>query len=121
MKCGIIMNFGDKINQLRNEKKLSLEKLAEHLDIAKSILWKYEKNQTVPSAETLKKIAAFFGVSADYLLFDISEKENITKITDKKLLKQFEEIDKMSEDERMHVKYFLDLAISNNKIKQMAV
>lgn len=115
------MNLGEKINRLRNEKKLSLEKLAEQLEIAKSILWKYEKNQTVPSAETIKKMATFFNVSADYLLFDISEKENITKITDKRLLKQFEEIDRMSESEKSHIQYFLDLAINNNKIKQMAV
>ncbi|MBN2435905.1 MAG: helix-turn-helix transcriptional regulator [Spirochaetes bacterium] len=51
------MNSGDKTNRLRTERKLSLEKLAEQLNTAKSILWKYEKNQTIPSAETIKKMA----------------------------------------------------------------
>jgi ribosome-binding protein aMBF1 (putative translation factor) len=55
--CGNVINLGDKINRLRTERKLSLEKLAEQLNIAKSILWKYEKNQIVPSAETIKKMA----------------------------------------------------------------
>lgn len=113
------MNFGDKINQLRNEKKLSLDKLAADIDVARSILWKYEKGQAVPSAEVLKRIASFFGVSADYLLFDITEKENITKITDKNLLKQFEEIDKMPEDKRLLIKRFLDMVINEDKIKKM--
>ncbi len=113
------MNLGHKIKQLRNEKDLSLEKLAHHLSIAKSILWKYEKDQTIPSAKIIKRIASFFNVSTDYLLFDESEKENITKISDKNLLKKFEEVDSMSEDDREYVIKTIDLVINKNKIKQM--
>jgi len=113
------MNLGPKIKQLRNEKSLSLEQLAQNLDIAKSILWKYEKAQTIPSAEIIKRMAAFFEVSADYLLFDVSEKENITKITDKRLLRQFEEVDKMSDEDKDYVMKTIDLVINKNKIKKM--
>ncbi|MBW1839657.1 MAG: helix-turn-helix transcriptional regulator, partial [Deltaproteobacteria bacterium] len=62
------MNLGYKIKQLRNERDLSLEKLAQHLNIAKSILWKYEKDQAIPSAEIIRRIASFFNISTDYLL-----------------------------------------------------
>jgi transcriptional regulator with XRE-family HTH domain len=113
------MNLGYKIKQLRNEKNLSLEKLAESLNIAKSILWKYEKDQAMPSAEIIKRIASFFNVSTDYLLFDESEKENITKISDKNLLRQFEEVDRMSEEDKEYIIKTIDLVINKNKIKQM--
>jgi len=113
------MNLGYKIKQLRNERDLSLEKLAQHLNIAKSILWKYEKDQAIPSAEIIRRIASFFNISTDYLLFDESEKENITKISDKRLLRQFEEIDTMDDKIKEHVRFFLELTINANKIKQM--
>ncbi|MCP4131327.1 MAG: helix-turn-helix transcriptional regulator [bacterium] len=115
------MTLGDKIKQLRKGKGLSQEKLAQRLDTAKSVIWKYEKNEAVPSAEVVKRIALEFEVSADYLLFGETEKENLTSISDKKLLKQFEEIDKFDEAEKEHIRYFLELAINNRKIKKMTV
>jgi transcriptional regulator with XRE-family HTH domain len=113
------MNLGTRIKQLRNERDLSIEKLAQELKVAKSILWKYEKSQAVPSAEIVKRIATFFGVSSDYLLFEISEKENITKITDKNLLRQFEEVDRMSASDKDYVIKTIDLVINKNKIKEI--
>jgi len=115
----IIMNLGQKIKQLRNERNLSLEKLAQNLTIAKSILWKYEKGQTVPSADIIKRIAAFFNVSTDYLLFETTEKDNITRITDRGLLRQFEEVDKMDAEDKDYIMKTIELVINKNKIKKM--
>lgn len=115
------MTLGEKIKQLRKEKNWSQQKLGETIDIAKSVIWKYEKDEAIPSAEVIKRIAIAFGISADYLLFDQSERDNITKISDKRLLKQFEEIDSYSDKEKEYVKYFLELAINNHKMKKMAV
>ncbi|HOU57349.1 MAG TPA: helix-turn-helix transcriptional regulator [Spirochaetota bacterium] len=113
------MNLGQKIKQLRNERNLSLEKLAQNLTIAKSILWKYEKGQTVPSADIIKRIAAFFNVSTDYLLFETTEKDNITRITDRGLLRQFEEVDKMDAEDKDYIMKTIELVINKNKIKKM--
>ena len=115
----IFMNLGHKIKQLRNERNLSLEKLAFSLNVAKSILWKYEKDQAVPSAEIIKRIASFFDVSTDYLIFDDGEKENLTKIVDKDLLKKFEQVDSMNTEDKEYVMKTIDLVISKNKIKEM--
>lgn len=117
---GIFMTLGERIKRLRKERDYSQEQLAQKLDTAKSLVWKYEKDMAVPSAEMLKRMALAFGVSADYLLFDEAEKQ-VAKITDKKLLRQFEEIDKMDESDKIHIRYFLDLAINNQKLKQMTV
>jgi transcriptional regulator with XRE-family HTH domain len=112
-------NLGQKIKQLRNERDLSLERLAQNINVAKSMLWKYEKDQATPSADIIKRIAAFFGVSTDYLLFDNTEKENISKITDKQLLRQFEEVDKMETEKRELIKRLISMAINEDKIKKM--
>ncbi|MCP4131256.1 MAG: helix-turn-helix transcriptional regulator [bacterium] len=113
------MSLGSKLKQLRKDNDLSQEKLAEKLDTVKSHVGRYENDKTIPSADMVKRIALAFSVSADYLLFDESEKENITKISDKRLLKQFEEVDKMDEDDKDYIMKTIDLVINKNKIKQM--
>lgn len=113
------MTLGEKIKSVRKEKGWSQEKLGQMINIAKSVVWKYEKDEAVPSAEVIKRVAQAFSVSTDYLLFDKTEKENITKINDKKLLLQFEEVDKMSPEDREYIMKTIDLVINKNKIKKM--
>lgn len=61
--------LGDKIRDLRKEKKLTLDKLAELTGSSKSYIWELEnKNPPRPSAEKLSKIAEQLGVTIEYLL-----------------------------------------------------
>jgi transcriptional regulator with XRE-family HTH domain len=115
------MTLGEKIKQLRNEKNWSQQVFSEKIHIAKSVIWKYEKDDAIPSADVIKRMATVFGVSTDYLLFDRTERDNINKITDKILLQQFEVVDQFNDEERKHIKYFLELAINNHKMKTMVV
>lgn len=61
--------LGDKIRDLRKEKKLTLDKLAELTGSSKSYIWELEnKTPPRPSAEKLSKIAEQLGVTIEYLL-----------------------------------------------------
>ena len=60
--------FGSRINMLRNEKGLSMDKLAAILGITKSRISMWENNGVVPRDELLMKLSEYFGVSTDYLL-----------------------------------------------------
>jgi transcriptional regulator with XRE-family HTH domain len=63
--------LGDKIRDLRKEKKLTLDKLAELTGSSKSYIWELEnKNPPRPSAEKIAKIAEQLGVTIDYLMDD---------------------------------------------------
>lgn len=63
--------LGEKIRELRKDKKLTLEKLAEMTGSSKSYIWELEnKAPPRPSAEKLSKIAEQLGVTIDYLLDD---------------------------------------------------
>ena len=68
------MNFGDKLKMLRQRKNVKQKELADYLFLKQSSVSDYENNRSTPSPETIKKIAEYFNVSADYLL-DISPKE----------------------------------------------
>lgn len=62
------MHFGDIVRNLLEERDITQRQLAERLNIAASTLGNYIRNVREPDFETLKKFAAFFHVSTDYLL-----------------------------------------------------
>jgi transcriptional regulator with XRE-family HTH domain len=63
--------LGDKIRELRKQKKLSLDQLAELTDSSKSYMWELEnKDDPKPSAEKVARIAASLDVTTEFLLSD---------------------------------------------------
>lgn len=61
-------SFGDRLRQLRKQRNLTQEQLAEIIGVERSSIGKYEgKKQVIPSDEVKEKIADFFSVSLDYL------------------------------------------------------
>ncbi len=67
------MNYellGQRIRMYRKERKYTLEKLAEKLDVSTTFIGQIERASGKPSLETLVKIASALEVSTDALLFD---------------------------------------------------
>lgn len=63
--------FGEKLNQLRSHKKLTLKELANHLGYAThGYLSELECGRKIPTVELVIKVARFFQVSIDDLLLD---------------------------------------------------
>ena len=55
-----------RIKELREQHKLTQEKLASQIDVSPSTVGGYENTGRLPDLETLKKIAELFDVSLDY-------------------------------------------------------
>lgn len=67
------MNIGAKIRELRGEKKVTQEALAEYLHISSQAVSKWETGVSSPDIDMLPKLAIFFETSLDNLLdFDQS-------------------------------------------------
>ena len=56
------------LKQLRLDKKLSQQQLAEKLNLSQQTIYKYENKITEPDIRTLKKLSAYFNTSIDYLV-----------------------------------------------------
>ncbi|MHC0037565.1 helix-turn-helix domain-containing protein [Pseudoneobacillus sp. C159] len=70
--------IGERIKQLRVEKKMSLSELAEKAGVAKSYLSAIERNlQSNPSIQFLEKVSSVLEVSVDYLINDSIEREDL--------------------------------------------
>ena len=59
--------FAERLKELRLEKELSQEKLAESLGVANGTISLWETEQREPKLSNLVLIAEYFGVSIDYL------------------------------------------------------
>lgn len=68
-----------RIKQLREKRGLIQEILAAELGITQQMLSKYEKDVTLIKVDILKKIAAYFNVTTDYLLGVSDVKRNLQR------------------------------------------
>ena len=64
------LSISGKLNLIKSRKKLPKKQLADLRDIHWSRISKYNKNETTPSIEAIKKLAIPFDISSDYLIFD---------------------------------------------------
>lgn len=61
--------LGRKLRELRKEKGLTLDELAQQTESSKSYIWELEnKPVSRPSGEKIAKIAAVLGVTPEYLV-----------------------------------------------------
>lgn len=61
-------NFAERFKELRQQRNLTQEEIAEEFYLNKSSISRYERGQQMPEIELLRKLAAYFDVSVDYLL-----------------------------------------------------
>ena len=62
------MEFHEKLQQLRKQKGLTQEQLAEHLFVSRAAVSKWESGRGYPNIDSLKSIAAFYSITIDALL-----------------------------------------------------
>lgn len=88
--------FADRLKELRQEKKLTQEELADKLNIGRSALAMYELGKRIPKYNTIDTFADFFNVSADYLRGKTSSRHG-TILTQKQQKEWFNRIKKDAE------------------------
>ena len=62
------MEFNQKLQQLRKEKKMTQQELADALFVSRTAISKWESGRGYPSIDSLRQIARIFSVTVDTLL-----------------------------------------------------
>lgn len=62
------MEFNEKLQQLRKEKSMTQEQLAEELFVSRTAISKWESGKGYPNIDSLKSISKLFSISIDNLL-----------------------------------------------------
>lgn len=98
--------LGDKIRELRKQKRYTLEKLAELTDSSKSYIWELEnKNPPRPSADKIARIAAVLGVTAEYLV-DQTETVQVADAADEAFFRKYR---RMNPDTKEKIRQMVEL------------
>ena len=105
------MKVGEKISQLRKEKKLTRDNLGKMVGTSGAVIGRYERNEITPSVEIAKKIADALDISLDYLTGSTN-----SIIQDKKMLYRFELLQKIDQTEMDRILYVIDSLLRDAQI-----
>ena len=70
-----MVNMGNKLKNLRKQKRLTQKQVADRIGLAISAVSSYEARTRYPSYDVLIKLARIYHVSTDYLLGMTDKKE----------------------------------------------
>ncbi len=107
--------FGNRLKELRKQKKWTQKELAGRLDIGFSQFNKYELGLHMPPIEKLIHLSDLLDTSLDYLL--TGNKDDKSSLHNTRLLKRFQALEKFDADEQEATIQFLDAMIMKNKMQ----
>ena len=81
---------------------------------------RYERETSNPSADALRRLADALGVSTDYLMAGTTEEDAKASFEDRELLRQFQEVETLPEDDKLAVKKLLDAFLTKKQIQRLA-
>jgi transcriptional regulator with XRE-family HTH domain len=93
------VSIGNKIKNLRKEKKWTQWDLARKLKVVQSQINRWESGQFTPSIEVLKKLSRIFDVSLDTLILDERDVQKLS-LKDKTLLSKIKKIERLSPNDQ---------------------
>ena len=108
------MSIADNLRQLRRDRGLTLQQMADLVGLHLNQIRRYETAETQPSLEALKKIALAFSISTDALIFDEDERG-----PDEALKLKFEAIRQFDDQERAIIEGVLDSLIVQHQAKRL--
>lgn len=109
-----MLDIGSKIIALRKKFNISQSELAKRVDVSRTIIGNYERNENTPSIDILLKIAKEFNVSVDFLIG-----EGELSSYDKEVLKRINDIEHLPEEDKQHVFYLIDNVVKAVKLKSI--
>ena len=87
-KEAYIMNFNEKLIELRKSKGLSQDELGQRLGVSRQTISKWELAQSYPDFQRIVLLSDFFGLSLDALVKDIDVQDVREKNLNEKMLNE---------------------------------
>ncbi|KFX11304.1 MULTISPECIES: helix-turn-helix domain-containing protein [Pectobacterium] len=118
--CFSMSDFGKRLAALRKARQLTQIELANLLDIQPRMLGRWEQGQVKPQFDYIIKLAQFLEVSIDYMLLgDKDTPAPVFDIKNKRLKELCKQVDELKADDQEVICRILDMAITQEKMKQV--
>jgi len=111
--------FAERLRDLRKQKTLSQSDLAKLAGVHYNHIGRYERGTSRPSADTLKRLADALGVSGDYLMEGSTEAAAKARFEDRDLLRQFQEVQQLPDDDKVVVKKLLEAFLTKKHLQEL--
>lgn len=113
----ILLHFSSRLRQLRAAQDISQRELAKRLRIGIKTLMFYEQAKMAPSIETAAKLAHFFGVSVDSLIYP---ELPVSQLKDRELLEYLVKADGLPHQDKSLLKEMIDALLARQKGREAA-
>jgi transcriptional regulator with XRE-family HTH domain len=111
----LVMSFASNLVTLRKKHHLTQTVLAEKSGISVMQIKNYERNKSQPTLESIKKLAAVFAVTADALIFNADERENL----DDGLRQKLSQLQALNDKDRETVLSLIDAYVKKARLEEM--
>lgn len=112
--------FAQRLRELRKQKNLSQTGLGQLAGLHYTHIGRFERGMSRPSGDTLKRLADALGVTSDYLLNGDADEAAKARFEDRELLKQFQEVELLPDDDKNVVKKLLDAFLTKKHLQALA-
>lgn len=116
----ILEGFAQRLRELRKQKNLSQTELGHLAELHYTHIGRFERGTSRPSGDTLKRLADALGVTSDYLLDGAADEAAKARFEDRELLKQFQEVEQLSDEDKNVVKKLLDAFLTKKHLQLLA-
>lgn len=112
--------FAQRLRELRKTKNLSQTELGQLAGLHYTHIGRFERGSSRPGGDTLKRVADALGVTSDYLLDGAVGEVAKARFEDRELLKQFQEVEQLSDEDKFVVKKLLDAFLIKKQLQALA-
>lgn len=105
---------------MRKQHDLSQAELAERVGLHQNQIGRFERGESRPSADTLRRLANALAVTGDYLLEGVTDEAAKARFEDRELLEQFQEVQKLPDEDKALVKSFLGAFLFKRKVQGLS-
>lgn len=114
------VGFAQRLRELRKNKNLSQTELGQLAGLHYTHVGRFERGTSRPSGDTLKRVADALGVTSDYLLDGAATEAAKARFEDRELLKQFQEVEQLPDEDKNVVKKLLDAFLTKKQLQALA-
>jgi transcriptional regulator with XRE-family HTH domain len=116
----MLEGFAGRLRSLRKQKNLSQTELGKLAELHYTHIGRFERGIAMPGSETLKRLADVLGVTSDYLLEGSTNEAAKARFEDRELLQQFQEVERLPEEDKMVIKKLLDAFLTKKQLQALA-
>jgi len=116
----MLEGFAQRLRELRKNRNLSQTELGRLAGLHYTHIGRFERGTSRPSGDTLKRLADALGVTSDYLLDGAATEAAKARFEDRELLKQFQEVEQLPDEDKNVVKKLLDAFLTKKQLQALA-